>query len=189
MASSKRLIVGLGNPGETYSQTRHNVGFQVIDALAERLSLELKKKGSTLLGWGRWKGRPIGLSKPVLFMNRSGVAVEELARKQGLESVDILVIVDDINLPIGRIRIRERGGDGGHNGLEDVIDWLDTDSFPRLRIGIGSDFERGRQADYVLSPFSEEEQTLIQDSILTATEAALTFVTDGIVTAMNRFSK
>lgn len=188
-SSKKRLIVGLGNPGEEYADTRHNVGFFVVDSLAERLNLVLKKKGSATLVWGKWKGRPVGLAKPRAYMNRSGISVEELARKNRLSPKDLLVIVDDINLPTGRIRIREKGGAGGHNGLEDIIDWLDSDAFPRIRIGIGNDFERGGQADYVLSTFDEAERPLIDEAVLRARDAALTYITDGIVTAMNRFSK
>lgn len=188
-SSKKRLIVGLGNPGEEYADTRHNVGFFVVDSLAERLNLVLKKKGSATLVWRKWKGRPVGLAKPRAYMNRSGISVEELARKNRLSPRDLLVIVDDINLPTGRIRIREKGGAGGHNGLEDIIDWLDSDTFPRIRIGIGNDFERGGQADYVLSTFDEAERPLIDEAVLRARDAALTYITDGIVTAMNRFSK
>ncbi len=188
-SSSKRLIVGLGNPGEGYADTRHNVGFFVVDSLADRLKLVLKKKGSAIMAWGKWKGRPVGLAKPLAYMNRSGLSVEELARKNRLSPKDLLIVVDDINLPTGRVRIREKGGAGGHNGLEDIIDWLDSDAFPRVRIGIGNDFERGGQADYVLSTFDEAEWPLIDEAVLRARDAALTYVTDGIVTAMNRFSK
>ncbi|GMQ81394.1 MAG: aminoacyl-tRNA hydrolase [Rhodothermia bacterium] len=188
MASSKRLIVGLGNPGEAYSATRHNVGFMVIDDLAERLRLPIKTKGSAILGWGKWKGYSVGLAKPTTYMNRSGTAVEEMMRKNRLGPEDLLVIVDDINLPVGKVRIRERGGPGGHNGLEDIIDWLDSDQFPRLRIGVGSEYEKGRQVDFVLSDFVDEEKELIDQAINIARDAALTFVSDGIVTMMNRFS-
>ena len=188
MASSKRLIIGLGNPGEAYSDTRHNVGFLVIEELAERLKIPLKTKGSAILGWGKWKGHPVGLAKPTTYMNSSGTAVEDLMRKNRLEPEDLLVIVDDINLSVGRIRIRERGGPGGHNGLEDIIDWLDSDRFPRLRIGIGSEFREGRQVDFVLSDFEDEEKELIDQAIIKARDATLTFVSDGIVTMMNRFS-
>ena len=109
-------------------------------------------------------------------------------RKNRLEPEDLLVVVDDINLSVGRIRIRERGGPGGHNGLEDIIDWLDSDRFPRLRVGIGSEFREGRQVDFVLSDFEDEEKELIDQAIIKARDATLTFVSDGIVTMMNRFS-
>lgn len=188
MASSKRLIVGLGNPGEAYSDTRHNVGFRVIDKLAERLKLSLKTKGSAILGWGKWKGHPVMLAKPTTYMNRSGTAVEDIMRKNRLSPEDLLVIVDDINLPVGKVRIREKGGPGGHNGLEDIIDWLDSDGFPRLRIGVGSEFQKGHQVDFVLSKFEDGEKELMARAIDRARDAALSFVSDGIVTMMNRFS-
>ena len=122
-------------------------------------------------------------------MNRSGTAIETVVRKQKISPSDLLVIVDDVNLPVGKIRIREKGGAGGHNGLQDIVDWLDTDAWPRIRIGIGNDYERGGQADYVLSPFREDEIELIDAAIEKATTAALLWLTDGIVAAMNRFSR
>jgi PTH1 family peptidyl-tRNA hydrolase len=121
-------------------------------------------------------------------MNRSGLAVEELLRRHRVEPQDILVIVDDIHLDTGVIRIRQKGGTGGHNGLDDIIDWLDTNDFPRMRIGVGNDFGQGRQAEYVLEKFSSDERTVIEPAIEKARDAALTFVTDGIVTAMNRYN-
>ena len=110
-------------------------------------------------------------------------------RRFGLDPAEILVIVDDINLVLGKIRLRERGSAGGHNGVQDIIDSLGTDAFPRLRVGVGSEFDRGGQADYVLSPFTAEEQPVIDDALNRARDAAVTFVTDGIVTAMNRFNR
>lgn len=202
MAGSKRLIVGLGNPGVAYEGTRHNVGFDVLDRLAAltRVSFDetgtIKKAVDRMRSAGlyvvvstRFKGRPIALAKPLTFMNRSGKAVDRLIKRHGITSQDVLVVVDDINLALGNIRIRARGGSGGHNGLEDIIDTLDTDNFPRMRIGVGSTFPRGRQADYVLTAFSEEEIPLKNQTVDRASEAAITFVTDGIVTAMNRFNK
>ena len=188
MASSKRLIVGLGNPGSAYEETRHNIGFKVVDVLADRLKVVLKNKGHSQIAWGKWKGHHVGLAKPRTFMNRSGEAVQELVRKNKLSPSDILVLVDDINLDLGRVRIREEGGPGGHNGLEDIIDWVDSNKIPRLRMGIGSEFERGRQADYVLSSFKEDELKTVREMTETARDAALTFISEGIVTSMNRFS-
>ncbi len=189
MSKAKRLIVGLGNPGPEYEMTRHNVGFRVVDRLSDRIGVPLKKKGDAMLGWGTWRGRHVGLAKPLTFMNRSGMALEVLARKNQLGPNDLLVVVDDINLEPGHIRIREKGGPGGHNGLEDIIDWLDSDAFPRIRVGIGSNFQRGQQADYVLSAFDPVELPLIDEAVTRAQDAALAFVTDGITTAMNRFSR
>lgn len=189
MAKSKRLIIGLGNPGAEYEGTRHNIGFDVIDALAETTRVALEhEKGDVLLGWGRVRTYPIGLAKPLTYMNRSGRSVQALLGRHGLDPRDILVVVDDVNLPLGKLRIRPGGSAGGHNGLEDITERIGRDDFPRLRFGIGSNYPRGRQAEYVLSPFSEEERPVVEEALQRAREAAITFVTDGVVTAMNRFN-
>jgi len=197
-----RLIVGLGNPGPEYERTRHNVGFEALDRIAEKAGLSAtdeglvrravdRIRGSGLYDAtsGRYRGRTVVLAKPKTFMNRSGAAVEKLKGRFGVDNQDILVVLDDIYLDIGTLRIRASGGSGGHNGLEDIIETLDSDNFPRMRIGVGSSFRRGRQADYVLETFSEEERPVVDDVIDMAAEAALTWVTDGAVTTMNRFNK
>jgi PTH1 family peptidyl-tRNA hydrolase len=190
MSRSKRLIVGLGNPGPEYEGTRHNIGFTVADAVASEARITLaREKGDVLLGWGKLRSYPLGVAKPLTFMNRSGRAVRNVVQRHGLDSREILVIADDINLPPGKLRIRAGGSAGGHNGLQDIIDELGTDDFPRLRIGVGSDFPRGRQADYVLSTFSEVEEPVVQEAVKRAKEAAITFVSDGLMTTMNRFNK
>ncbi len=183
-----RYIVGLGNPGPEYERTRHNIGFLVADAVAERIGVSFSGRGQSLIAEGRWRGHSLGVAKPQTYMNRSGLAVEELVRRNKLSPKDILVIVDDIHLPFGKVRLREKGGTGGHNGLEDISDWLDSDEWPRLRFGVGNDFETGRQAEYVLQPFAENEQEKVQELIVHCRDAALAFVHDGIVTAMNRFN-
>jgi PTH1 family peptidyl-tRNA hydrolase len=188
VAGNIRILVGLGNPGSKYDRTRHNIGFEVVDVIAERIGASWKTKGQSLITEGRWRGRPLLLAKPQTYMNRSGLAVEELLRKHRVTPQDILVVVDDIHLDPGVIRIRQKGGTGGHNGLDDIIDWLDTNDFPRLRFGVGKDFGQGQQADYVLDVFTEEERTVVDPAIEKARDACLTFVTDGIVTAMNRFN-
>lgn len=189
MPTSKRLIVGLGNPGPEYDETRHNIGFAVADRVAERAHITFQHdRGNVLLGWGRLRSRPVGVAKPLTYMNRSGQAVRTLLGRHGLQPKEMLVVVDDISLEPGRIRLRARGSAGGHNGLQDIIDRLGTDDFPRLRIGIGSDFPRGRQSEYVLSPFTEEERPIMQEAVERASDAAVTFVTEGITTAMNRFN-
>ncbi len=186
---AKRLLVGLGNPGSEYAETRHNVGFMVIDALAKRARTEVtRQRDEMLFGWGKWRGREIGLAKPQTYMNRSGTALELFLRRYKVDPSELLVIVDDIHLPLGKLRIRPKGGSGGHNGIQDIIDWLDTDEFARLRIGVGSEFQEGRQSDHVLSPFEESEQELLADVMKRAENAALTFVVDGVNTAMNRFN-
>lgn len=190
MASKDRLIVGLGNPGAEYAGTRHNIGFVVADLLAERARADWKEDGraGALVASGRLRGRPVTLVKPQTYMNRSGASVKHLLRRLGLDVRDCLVIYDDINLPPGKLRLRKNGSAGGHNGMQDIIDALGSDGFPRLRFGVGNDFERGRQADYVLSPFSPEQQPEVDAALPRAVQAATTFVTDGLVTAMNRFN-
>jgi PTH1 family peptidyl-tRNA hydrolase len=190
MPSAKRLIIGLGNPGAEYEGTRHNVGFAVADALAEKIGVAFQhEKGNALVAWGRWRGCPFGLVKPLTYMNRSGGAARTLLGRCGLRPEEMLVVMDDLSLPPGTVRLRAQGSAGGHNGLQDIIDRLGTDQFPRLRVGIGSDFPRGRQVDYVLTPFTAQEQPLVDEAVGVACEAALTFVADGIVTAMNRFNR
>lgn len=189
MATSKRLIIGLGNPGAEYEKTRHNVGYEVADAVAEKARVAFAHdKGDVLLGWGRIRRFPVGVAKPLTYMNRSGSAVQTLLGRHGLQPEEILIVVDDVNLPVGKLRIRPGGSAGGHNGLQDITDRLGRDDFPRLRFGIGNDFSRGRQADYVLSRFSKEERPVVDEALEHARDAAITFVTDGIATAMNRFN-
>lgn len=189
MPRSKRLIVGLGNPGAEYEGTRHNVGFVVVEALAERLGVSLSAgRFQALEGWGSHRGYPLGLALPLTYVNRSGDAVKPLVNQHGLAPSELLVVVDDLHLPTGTVRLRPGGGSGGHNGLEHIARCLGTTDFPRLRIGIGNDFPRGRQADYVLSPFTDEQQPLIDEAVEQACEAALTFVRAGIEPAMNRYN-
>jgi peptidyl-tRNA hydrolase, PTH1 family len=159
----------------------------IVDALAKRARIEVtRKRDQSVFGWGKWRGQELGLAKPDTFMNRSGLAVEALQRRYKLELSDILVVVDDIHLPMGTVRIRPKGGSGGHNGLQDIIDWLDSGDFARVRIGVGKEFVEGRQSDYVLSPFDEEEQEVLEGVIKKAVNASLNFVTDGIELAMRR---
>jgi peptidyl-tRNA hydrolase, PTH1 family len=161
----------------------------VIDALAARARTEVsRKRDEMLFGWGKWRGQELGLAMPQTFMNRSGTALERFLRSYKLDPSEILVIVDDIHLPLGKIRLRPKGGAGGHNGIQDIIDWLDTNDFARLRIGVGKEFTEGSQSDFVLSPFDEEEQVVLADVIKQSMNAALTFVSDDINLAMNRFN-
>lgn len=190
MPKGQRLIVGLGNPGSEYADTRHNIGFMVADAIADRVKAEAFRhdKGNSATVWARWRSRPFGLAKPQTFMNRSGTTVRGLMRHYGVALNDVLVIYDDINLPVGKLRLRPRGSAGGHNGIQDIIDTMGTDDFPRLRIGVGGNFGRGQQVHYVLSPFEPDEEPVIQKAIVHACDAALTFVVDGVTVAMNRYN-
>ena len=182
-----RLIVGLGNPGDQYRNTRHNVGFMVLDEVAQRMgakfqpekrwNCQLARSGST------W------LLKPQTFMNLSGKAVRYWMEQENIVSERVFVITDDLALPFGKIRLRASGSAGGHNGLTSIIGIIGTETFPRLRFGIGSDFARGRQADYVLSPWSKEETALVGERIALCAEAVLDFGLMGIGHAMNTFNK
>jgi peptidyl-tRNA hydrolase, PTH1 family len=183
-----KLVVGLGNPGTKYLGTRHNIGFDLVDQLA---------KGARQAGFARkFEGqvaeieidyRRVLLLKPETFMNLSGRSVGQAARFYKLEPQDILAVCDDLNLPVGKIRIRPGGSDGGQKGLRDIAAHLGTDEFPRLRIGIGDQGELDA-TDYVLSRFRNPERALIDDTMILATQAVAVWVTQGIDQAMNRFN-
>jgi len=188
-ASPSRLVVGLGNPGPKYENTRHNVGYRVLDTLADRLRVSsFSREHDAQVGWTQYKNRRIGLAKPLTFMNRSGDAVAPLCEHNDLAPADLIVVVDDLNLPVGTIRLRPKGSSGGHNGLEHVARRLGTTRFPRLRVGIGDDFAPGEQVDYVLAPFPPEEAPAAEDAIDDAAEAILTTVREDLNTAMSRFN-
>lgn len=190
MARARRLIIGLGNPGPQYEGTRHNAGFAVADAVAVKTGVAFEAGGGPyVLGAGSYRGTPFAVAKPMDFMNRSGTAVKKLLGRFGLEPEDVLIVYDDLALDLGQIRLRGKGGAGGHNGLQDIIDTLNSANFPRLRIGIGASFPRGQQVDFVLAPFDEEEQPVIESAVEEAAEAALVFVREGLVPAMNRFNR
>ena len=190
MARAKRLIVGLGNPGPDYEDTRHNAGFLVADAVARKAGVAFEPGGGPFVSaWGSYRGTPFGVAKPTDFMNRSGTAVRKLVTRFGLTPEDVLVVYDDLALDLGQIRLRGKGGAGGHNGVQDIIDTLNSANFPRLRVGIGSSFPRGRQVEYVLAPFDAEERPLIEEAVAVAAEAALAFVREGLVPAMNRYNR
>jgi len=184
------ILVGLGNPGSEYEKTKHNIGFEVIDFICDELGISLEAKGGPwLIGTSRHKGSNLVVLKPSTFMNLSGKAVSKAARLHNALPHECLVITDDLNLPPGKLRIRKLGSDGGHNGLANIIQELGTDAFPRMRIGIGNDFTKGHQADYVLSAFDSEQRKLIDEIIPKAAEAALCFVREGIETTMNRYNR
>ena len=191
MASRKRLVIGLGNPSAEYASTRHNVGFAVVDLLAERarVSFRLDPRARALAAEVRIRSRPVLLVKPQTYMNRSGFAAKNLMRRLQIAPTEILVVVDDINLPLGNLRLRAQGSAGGHNGVQDIIDEIASDAFPRLRLGVGGDFGEGQQSNYVLSPFTAQERPMVDQAVKRASQAAVAFVTDGITHAMNRFNR
>lgn len=185
-----RLVLGLGNPGPDYEGTRHNVGFRVIDRLAEATGIAVEAEAArALVGEGVWRGHPVALAKPLTFMNRSGQAVLALLKRYGLEPADVLVVYDDLALPVGAIRLRGKGGAGGHNGVQDLIHRLNSMEFPRLRVGVGDSFPHGGQVQYVLSPFEEEERPAVEEAVAAAAEAALTFIREGLTAAMNQHNR
>lgn len=183
------LIVGLGNPGLEYEGTRHNVGFELIDILSDKLTITLQKgNGLFFMGTGQFKSRPVTLLKPTTYMNRSGKAVTKALSVTGDSLSECMICYDDIHLEPGRIRIRPSGSAGGHNGLGDIVSQLQSKEIPRLRIGIGNDFARGRQADYVLEPFTAAQRKQIDEALEVASEAILTFIRGDIEKAMNLFN-
>ena len=183
------LIAGLGNPGREYAGTRHNIGFELVDRLAEVLSIPLQPAGGLYMaGEGSFKSNPVQLIKPLTFMNRSGSAIRKAVNRFHTPLEECLVCYDDINLEPGRIRLRAKGSAGGHNGLTSIIQSLQTDQFPRLRIGIGNNFSRGPQSDYVLSPFTNDERKIMNETLDYAVDAVLEFIRSGIEQTMNRFN-
>jgi len=183
------LIIGLGNPGLEYKGTRHNVGFELINIISEKLTITLEKgNGLFFIGSGQFKSRPVTLLKPITYMNRSGKAVSKALSVTGDTISDCMVCYDDIHLEPGRIRIRPSGSAGGHNGLGDIINQLQTRVIPRLRIGIGNNFAKGRQADYVLEPFTTTQRKQVNEALEVASEAILTFIRGDINKAMNHFN-
>lgn len=184
-----KMIVGLGNPGQEHTGTRHNIGFAVIDVLAERLKIEVKKKRfGAVFGRGGFSDKKLILFKPWLFMNNSGRAVAAAVNFYKLEPArDLLVITDDMALEPGRIRLRKEGSAGGHKGLADIIEKLGTNKFCRLRIGIGR-CNGDSAVDFVLDRPRREEKPLLTDAIERAQEAVFCWIEEGIETVMNRFN-
>ncbi len=181
------LIVGLGNPGRRYIKTRHNIGFLVIDKLADRFSVNLKESELFEIGEGDIAGERVILLKPLTYMNKSGIAVSAVSRRNGVMSENIVVIHDDLDLETGRIRIRKKGSAGGHNGVKSVIQSTGTIEFIRVKIGIDRDMTM-RTEDYVLKKFSSEEVPLIREAVSLASLAVPEIIAKGVETAMNSFN-
>ncbi|MBN2019098.1 MAG: aminoacyl-tRNA hydrolase [Sedimentisphaerales bacterium] len=184
-----RMIVGLGNPGRKYAQTRHNAGFKVIDMLSEAFGIEVGKRSfGGRLGKGGYAGQDVLLLKPWQYMNCSGRPVADAAGFYRIKLSDVLVVLDDMWLEPGQIRLRERGSAGGHNGLADIIEKLGTENFPRLRVGIGHAPADGA-VDYVLGEPDEKEDELINDGLERAKEAAICWLEEGTGAAMTKFNR
>jgi len=184
----KFLIVGLGNIGEDYANTRHNIGFKVLDYLAttESVSFETLKLGnvSTL----KVKGRTLILLKPSTFMNLSGKAVKYWLEKEKVPLENLLIVTDDLNLPYGTLRLKTKGSDGGHNGLKDIQDKLQTTKYNRFRFGISDSFGKGRQVDYVLGKWDDEEKSTLQERLKISAELIKSFALAGVSNTMNQYN-
>jgi peptidyl-tRNA hydrolase, PTH1 family len=184
----KYLIVGLGNIGLDYVHTRHNIGFDVVEAVASSLDASFKNDKKAWLAEAKYKGRALFLAKPTTFMNLSGEAVRYWLTSLKIPRENLLIVSDDLALPFGSLRLKPSGGAAGHNGLTSIIECLQTDQFARLRFGIGSDFPKGRQSDYVLGKWSSEEGALLPEKIDGASEIVKSFTTLGIQPTMNLFN-
>jgi len=186
---SQFIIVGLGNPGRAYRETRHNIGFTLVNHLAERLGVEFTRMESkSLVTKGTYAGHQLILAKPMTYMNLSGQAVRSLVRFYKIPLDKLLTCYDDVDLPLGTMRMRPDGGAGGHKGMQSIIEQLGNQGFSRLRIGIGRPPGRKTAASYVLDDFSPDETEFLQVILDRAVDAVLTFVKDGIDVAMNQYN-
>jgi PTH1 family peptidyl-tRNA hydrolase len=185
-----KLIVGLGNPGPEYSKTKHNAGFAVIEALARASGIKINvSRHSSLIGRGRIKDEEVLLALPQTYMNLSGEAVDDLVKEEIRSLDDMIVVCDDINLKLGRIRIRKKGSSGGHKGLESIIRFLGNDSFARLRVGIATDVHKGDITNYVLSPFRRSQARNASHALALAKDAVSFWITSDTETTMAKFNK
>ncbi len=184
----KYLIVGLGNIGHEYADTRHNVGFMIADALARELGASFETKRYGAVAKGRIKSAELVLVKPSTYMNLSGEAVRYWMQEERIPIERVLVLVDDLALPYGTLRLKGKGSDAGHNGLKNIALVLGRQDYPRLRFGLGSDYPQGRQIEFVLGAFSAEEQQTLPELLLRSCEIVRSFALEGLGRAMNRFN-
>ena len=185
----KYLIVGLGNPGEQYAGTRHNTGFMVLDAFAKASNIVFEDRRYGYIAETSLKGRKVFLLKPTTYMNLSGNAVRYWMNKENIALEHLLVIVDDLSLPLGALRLKGKGSNGGHNGLGNIQNVIGTQQYARLRIGIGNDFAKGMQVEWVLGKYDENDLKTLSPSIETATDIIKSFVLAGINITMSQFNK
>lgn len=184
-----KLIVGLGNPGAEYERTRHNVGWKLLDAFAKKFRIDIARhEKSAMTGTGRVAGGSVMVAKPLTYMNLSGDAVRLLVNAYLESTTELMVVYDDIDLPLGKLRIRPNGSAGTHNGMRSIIGELQSENFPRLRVGIGAAGE-GKLRDYVLDEFSADEQPAIDQAIARAVDALVLFCRGDLKRAMNEFNK
>ena len=184
-----KAIIGLGNPGMKYAGTRHNIGFDAVTAIADKYNLSINnKKFKGVYADGHIAGEKVLLVQPQTFMNLSGECVREVADFYKLNPDEIIIICDDINLDVGRLRIRKKGSAGGHNGLKNIIAHLGTEEFPRIRVGVGEKTEGWDLADYVLARFDKDSEPVIREALANVVGAVETWISEGIDAAMNRFN-
>ena len=184
----KYLIIGLGNIGTEYQHTRHNIGFDVVDKLTKELNGDFKTEKLANISYLKYKSRNLVVIKPSTYMNLSGKAVNYWMQKEKISTENILVITDDLSLPLGKIRLRPKGSDGGHNGLKNIQLVLNTSNYSRLRFGIGNDFQKGKQVSHVLGPWKEEEIEVLSSKIEIAVECIKSFCTVGVSMAMTNWN-
>lgn len=183
------LIAGLGNPGDKYAGTRHNIGFDVVDKIAEKHNIRLNKlKFNAIYGDGNILGERVLLAKPTTYMNNSGIAINEIASYYKIPSENIIVIVDDIDIPFSSLRIKRDGSAGSHNGLKSIVKVLGTKDFPRIRIGVGKKHPKQDLADFVLGRFSKDERVYMDETVEMTVDALEEFLVKGIGSSMNKFN-
>lgn len=185
---SRYLIAGLGNIGEEYKHTRHNIGFDIADALANKFETKFSTDRLAEIAEVKYKGRNVYIIKPTTYMNLSGKALLYWKNTLKIDLQNILVIVDEMAFPLGQFRIHPKGSNGGHNGLRNIEECLQTTEYPRLRFGIGNHFPKGKQVEYVLGKWKEEEWKIVQEKIPICVDAVLCFVFEGIQNAMNKYN-
>jgi PTH1 family peptidyl-tRNA hydrolase len=181
------LIAGLGNPGKKYLRTRHNIGFVVVEEIAKRHAIDFKERAQYRIGRGSIDGMDVLLVEPLLYMNNSGVAVKDASGRFNIPPGNLIVIHDDLDMEVGKVRIRRKGSSGGHKGVESIIQKLSSKDFPRLKIGIGREGDVTPE-DYVLSKFRKNEIARIKDAVEKASDAVTTIIFDGVEKAMNKFN-
>lgn len=181
------LIAGLGNPGKKYLRTRHNIGFLVVEEIAKRHAIDFKERAQYRIGRGSIDGMDVLLVEPLLYMNNSGVAVKDASGRFNIPPGNLIVIHDDLDIEVGKVRIRRKGSSGGHKGVESIIQKLSSKDFPRLKIGIGREGNVTPE-DYVLSKFRKNEIARIKDAVEKASDAVTTIIFDGVEKAMNKFN-
>ena len=185
----KYLVAGLGNIGPDYDDTRHNIGFEVVEAMAEKGGATFKNDTLADIAEIKHKGRTLILIKPTTYMNRSGKAVNYWMTKHKIPKENVLIVLDDLNLDFGTLRLRGKGSDGGHNGLKDIDAHLGGNDYARLRVGIGNDFKKGQQVDFVLGKWDEEERENLPKVIKKSVEAAMSFAAIGLKFTMEQYNK